>query len=130
MRKLPVLPPAPPPSSDVPPGFTIIELLIATVVLAVGLLALTSAGAAIVKLERRGQQLSLVAGMGEARLELLRSQHCAAVSGARDNGNLEERWRVTHGAARTLVLVDTVMLDTPGGAAPRTVHAFRSAVRC
>ena len=111
-------------------GFTLVELLIATVVLAVGLLALTSAGAAIVRLEARGQQLSRIAATGETRLELLRSQRCEAASGASYGGGLEERWSVTQGAARTRVLVDSITRNGAGGGTPLTGYAFRSAVRC
>ncbi|HEY9515847.1 MAG TPA: prepilin-type N-terminal cleavage/methylation domain-containing protein, partial [Gemmatimonadaceae bacterium] len=82
MQTSPAVVSAPSPSSHRLSGFTLVELLIATVVLAVGLLALTSAGAAIVKLESHGQQLSRVAAAGETRLELLRAQRCAATSGA------------------------------------------------
>ena len=120
--------PAPPPRH--PRGFTLVELLIATVVLAVGLIALTSAGAAIVKLEGRGQQLSRIAAAGETRLELLRSQRCEGASGTGIGGQLEERWSVTQGATRTLVLVDSILRDAAGGVEPRNVHAFWSAVRC
>ena len=116
-------------SSYRPRGFTLVELLIATVVLAVGLLALTSAGAAIVKLESRGQQLARIAAVGETRLELLRLQRCEATSGASDSGGLEERWGVTHGASRTRVVVDSVASDHES-APTRNVYAFRSAVPC
>lgn len=118
-----------PPSRGIPPGFTLVELLIATVVLAVGLLALTSAGAAIVRLEWRGQRLARIAALGETRLELLRSERCAAAPGASSSHNVEERWRVTQVAARTLVLVDSIGRDADGSAAVN-VYAFRSAVRC
>ena len=130
MQPLPEVTPGSRASSCRPRGFTLVELLIATVVLAVGLLALTSAGAAIARLEGRGQQLARIAAAGETRLELLRSQRCEAASGASDSGGLEERWSVTQGAARTLVLVDSIMRNGAGEGAPRTVYAFRSAVRC
>jgi prepilin-type N-terminal cleavage/methylation domain-containing protein len=119
-----------PPSRDIPPGFTLVELLIATVLLAVGLLALTSVGTAIVNLEWRGQRLARIATLGETRLELLRSQRCAAAPGAGSTHDIEERWRVTRFAARTLTLVDSVGNDAAESAAPVNVYAFRSAVRC
>jgi Tfp pilus assembly protein PilV len=110
-------------------GFTIVELLIATVVIAVGLLALTTAGAAIVKLESRGQRLARIAAAGETRLELLRSQPCEAGSGASASGDLDEWWSVTQSASRTRVMVDSIARFDDSGAA-RAVYAFRSAVRC
>jgi prepilin-type N-terminal cleavage/methylation domain-containing protein len=110
-------------------GFTLVELLIATVVLAVGLLALTSAGAAIVKLESRGQLFARMAAAGETRLELLRSQRCEATSGASDSGGLAERWSVTQSASRTRVVVDSVAPDRESASAGNA-YVFRSAIRC
>lgn len=117
-------------SSRRPRGFTLVELLIATVVLAVGLLALTSAGGAIVKLGARGQQLARIAVAASSRLELLRSQGCGAASGASDSGALPERWSVMPSAARTRTIVDSVTRDGAGGGAPRSVYVFESALRC
>lgn len=113
-------------------GFTLVELLIASVVLAVGLLALTSAGAAIVKLERRGQQLSRMAAAGETRLELLRALGCSAAPGIGDaSGQLEERWSVTQTMPRVRALVDSVVSNgESGGTTSSSVYVFRSAVRC
>jgi prepilin-type N-terminal cleavage/methylation domain-containing protein len=115
---------------NLPPGFTLVELLIATIVLAVGLLALTSTGAAIVKLERHGQRLARVAAMGETRLELLRPQLCAAAPGVSSSHGLDERWHVMRSGARTLVLVDTIERTADESAALHNAYAFRSAVRC
>lgn len=111
-------------------GFTLVELIIATVVLAVGLLALTSAGAAIVKLERRGDRFSHVATVGATRLELLRAQGCSATSGVAGGGRLAERWTVVKLSARTYELVDSIMPSVSGDGAASRDHAFRSASRC
>ncbi len=111
-------------------GFTLVELLVATVVLAVGLLALTSAGAAIVRLEARGQRLALAAAAGENRLELLRMRSCTAASGVRQSDRLEERWSVIQPAPGTLALTDSVTLLASGGQRTPRTYAFRSAVRC
>jgi prepilin-type N-terminal cleavage/methylation domain-containing protein len=116
----------PPPRS----GFTLVELLVATVVLAVGLLALTSAGAAIVRLEARGQRLALVAAAGEDRLELLRMRSCSATSGVSRSDRIEERWSVTQPAPGTLILTDSVTPRVSGGPRTPRTYTFRSAVRC
>lgn len=110
-------------------GFTTIELLVAAVVLAVGLVALTGAGAAIVRLESRGERLSRIAGAGETRFELLRSAGCAATAGTGRIAGLEERWGVTRTLSHVAVIVDSASWSAPEGAAPR-VYVFRSAVRC
>ncbi len=121
--------PASPPSRHLSPGFTLVELLIATVVLAVGLLALTSAGAATVKLEGRGQRLSTIASLGETRLELLRANRCAATSGGASSGGLDERWRLEYGPTRTRLLIDSIA-PTNGRAPHFASYTFRSAFPC
>ena len=111
-------------------GFTLVELIVATVVLSVGLLALTGAGAAIIRLERRGDHLSRGASAAESRLELLRAEGCSAISGASGAGYLIERWTVTPLSDRIHEIVDSVTdADLPAGAAAHT-HVYRSAARC
>jgi prepilin-type N-terminal cleavage/methylation domain-containing protein len=110
-------------------GFTLVELLIAIVVLAVGLLALTSAGAATVRLEGRGQQLSRIASLGDTRLELLRTKRCAAVSGGADSARLTERWSVVPGRPGTRVIADSIVQNDGRASAPVS-YTFRSAVGC
>ncbi|HET7620379.1 MAG TPA: prepilin-type N-terminal cleavage/methylation domain-containing protein [Gemmatimonadaceae bacterium] len=110
-------------------GFTLVELLIAIVVLTVGLLALTSAGAATVRLESRGQQLSRMASLGDTRLELLRTQRCAAVSGGAGGTRFTERWSVAPGSSRTRVIADSIVRND-GRATATVSYTFRSAVRC
>ena len=130
MNRLPAAAARPTPSSKLSPGFTLVELLVATVVLSVGLLALTSAGAAIVKLESRGGRLSRVAALAETRLELVRVERCAATSGSGEIGRLQERWSVIHSAPSTFTVVDSVSDNDGAGSTPRRVDVFRSAVPC
>jgi prepilin-type N-terminal cleavage/methylation domain-containing protein len=111
-------------------GFTLVELLIATVVLAVGLLALTSAGAAIVKLESRGQRLSRIASAGETRLELLRASGCASSAGQSQSGWLDERWSASPALPNAVVMVDTVRQGASASDERAPFYVFRSAVRC
>jgi Tfp pilus assembly protein PilV len=112
-------------------GFTLVEILIAGVVLLVGLLALTTAGGAIVKLEHRGRRLARAAAAAESRLETLRSLGCTAASGAGDDGNgLREQWGVQPLMPRTVELVDSVTHDVEYGATRERSHLFRSAAPC
>lgn len=111
-------------------GFTLIELIIATVVLVVGLVALTSAGAAIIRLESRGERLSLIAGAGETRLDLLRSTGCASAAGHSRMGRLEERWGVARTLSHLAVIVDSAGWSDSDAIEPYPVYVFRSAVRC
>ena len=111
-------------------GFTLVELIVATTVLAVGLLALTGAGAAIVRLERRSYRLARGASAAESRLELLRAEGCSAISGASGAGYLIERWTVMPLSDGIREIVDSVTdAGLPAGAAAR-MRVYRSAVRC
>jgi prepilin-type N-terminal cleavage/methylation domain-containing protein len=111
-------------------GFTLIELLIATVVLTVALVALTSAGAAIVKLESRGQRFSRIAAAGETRLELLRAAGCAAPAGQHRSASLDERWSATQALPRVALLSDSIRQAASPKAESSRVYVFRSALRC
>lgn len=123
-----------PGSSPAPPrgraGFTIVELIVATAVLSVGLLALTGAGAAIVRLESRGARLARGAAAAETRLELLRAEGCSAAAGTDDAGGFIERWVVTPLSDGLLAIADSVTdAALPLGAAHRT-RVYRSTARC
>lgn len=118
------------PHSRSRPGFTLVELIIAITVLAVGLLALTAAGAAIVKLERRGDALSRNADAAETRLEVLRVDACAAASGSSTVGQTSERWTVVSLSAATLQIVDSVSVAGAGGRDSHRAQVYRSAARC
>lgn len=112
------------------PAFTLVELLIATVVLSVGLLALSSAGVAIVRLESRGRRLSRVAGAAETRLELLRARGCTAGSGVTVSDGLEERWSAVAAPSKTLLVTDSVLLVRSAGEQTSHSYSFRSAFPC
>jgi prepilin-type N-terminal cleavage/methylation domain-containing protein len=129
MHASPAVSPASSPPPQRRPGFTLVELLIATVVLAVGLLALTSAGAATVKLEERGQRLSRIADLGETRLELLRAQRCTATSGGTTALGFDERWSTMLGAAQTRIVMDSIA-PRSGAANPVSSYTFRTTVAC
>ncbi len=111
-------------------GFTLTELLIASVVLAVGLLALTTAGAAVVRLESRGRRLARTAAAAESRLESLRALGCVAASGAGTTDGLAERWSVRQVSVRTVLLSDSVVHRDAAGPAPGVGYIFRSALHC
>lgn len=111
-------------------GFTLVELIIATVVLSVGLLALTGAGAAIVRLELRGDRLSRVAEAGETRLELLRARGCAAEPGTSHGGQVIEHWTVIPVSGGIHLLEDSVTDAVPASGAANRPSVYRSAARC
>ncbi|HEV8400424.1 MAG TPA: prepilin-type N-terminal cleavage/methylation domain-containing protein [Gemmatimonadales bacterium] len=65
-------------------GFTIVEIIIAIVVLTVGLLGLVSTAALVTRMIARGQRSSVAATFASQRMELLRPSAC--IDGQRTNG--------------------------------------------
>ncbi len=61
-------------------GFTIIEVIIAVLVLSVGLLGLASSSALVTRMISQGQRFSKAAFLGNEKLELLRSMDCSLMT--------------------------------------------------
>jgi len=75
-------------------GFTIIEALVALLMLNVGLLGLVSAAGAVNRLIRRGQSSTAAAMLVASRLEVLRAAGCGASGGAETRDGLTVNWQV------------------------------------
>ncbi|HLZ46141.1 MAG TPA: prepilin-type N-terminal cleavage/methylation domain-containing protein [Gemmatimonadales bacterium] len=59
-------------------GFTIIEIIIAIIVLTVGLLGLVTTGALVTRMIARGQRSAVATAFGSRRLERMRARACIA----------------------------------------------------
>jgi len=94
-------------------GFTLVELVVAVLVLSVGVLALSGTAAAVTRMMGWGQRFGASALAAQARLEALRAGGCAALGGGLDStGHYQLRWRVTAaGSLRTVV----VTVEYPDG---------------
>jgi len=84
----------------------LVELVVAVLVLAVGLLALAGTAAAVSRMVAWGQRLGGSAVAAQSRLEELRSGGCAALGGGRDSvGHYRLQWSVAAtGSLRTVEL--------------------------
>lgn len=104
-------------------GFTIVETLVAVMVLTVGLLALVSTAAVATRLISDGQRQTVVSTRAHERIEILRAQGCPiAGSGSEARGAFAVAWQVEAtpgGRARSLVVV--VTSQTPRGPRADTV---------
>lgn len=114
------------PGMKTAPGFSLIECLVAALVLATGLLA---ASASLTAAQRLGQLGRHTAGAAEAaasRLALLRATACAAPAGGSAAARYDERWSVVAaGDLRTLSVDVTFQHDHRA----RTIH-FDGTLRC
>lgn len=78
-------------------GFTLVEMMVAVVILSIGLLGLTTTGAYVLRMVSGGQQQTIAASVVQSRLERLRSLPCATtVSAGTVNvttRGIREQWR-------------------------------------
>ena len=65
-------------------GFTIVEVIVAIIVLTVGVLGLMTTGALVTRMIARGQRSAVQAMYAQRRLEMLRSTACATQASGTD----------------------------------------------
>jgi prepilin-type N-terminal cleavage/methylation domain-containing protein len=73
-------------------GFTIIEVLVAIVVLTVGLLGLVTTAALVTRMIGRGQRSSVAATFAAQRMERLRVSGCASQAAGSDTLKRGSNW--------------------------------------
>jgi Tfp pilus assembly protein PilV len=107
-------------------GFTVVEVLVALVVLAAGVIALASAAAFVVRQVGASDRLARAANLAASRLERLASAgSCSALaSGSASSGGFAEEWTV--GSGTSVVPVAVTVRIPPG---PRSV-TIASSVLC
>src|SRR5439155_21981026 len=103
-------------------GFTIIEIIIAIMVLTVGLLALVTTAALVTRMIARAQRSALASMFASQRAEQLRPAAC--IPAQRGNGS-DTLWRGTNWVAyNTWTLVDEGHLNyrIPGATSYQTIR--------
>ncbi len=73
-------------------GFTLVELLVACLVLAIGVLGLASTSVAVARLTGDAARAGTAVERGQARLESMRSAGCTAGGGSLAAGGIDEWW--------------------------------------
>jgi Tfp pilus assembly protein PilV len=73
-------------------AFTLLELLVACIVLGVGVLGLASTSVAVARLTGDSARAGTAVERGQARVEALRSSRCAAAGGTLVAGGIGEWW--------------------------------------
>src|SRR2546426_12757936 len=92
-------------------GFTIVEVIVAIMVLTVGLLALVTSAALVTRMIGRGQRSAVAAQYAQRRLEMLRTSGCKSQAGGsevlmRGSAPLDSlKWRVPATAPRPLPML-------------------------
>jgi prepilin-type N-terminal cleavage/methylation domain-containing protein len=118
-------------------GFTLLEVLVALVVLSTGILGLAANAALVSRLVGHGSRLTVAAAVATARLEQLRALPCVAVTpGTAVTRGIEERWTATpmgpaaEPRALEVELSLTYRLRTSHSADPVRMQRFRGSVPC
>ena len=111
-------------------GFTLVEVILAMVLLAVGLLALASGSVGVMRQMRSGNKASVATRVAQARMEKLRSRGCATLSsGSATTNGMPEKWIATvNPAARVNAVAETVFYSSRAG--KRDTIALNGAVPC
>jgi prepilin-type N-terminal cleavage/methylation domain-containing protein len=118
-------------------GFTVMELIVAIVILSVGLLGLAATSGVVMRLIGGGSHQTVAANVALARFETLRALSCGRVAGgSASNRNVQEIWTVTPvgpvAAPRAMAVRLTINYHTSmrrGGSSART-QTYRSQIIC
>jgi prepilin-type N-terminal cleavage/methylation domain-containing protein len=104
-------------------GFTIVEVIIAIIVLTVGLLGLVATSALVTRMIARGQRSANAATFASKRLELLRVTGCRSQAAGKDTLYTQSgtaaainSWGFTDATNRHWTIVDTLKYQTSKGA--------------
>src|SRR5262245_8821506 len=98
-------------------GFTIVEVVIAIIVLSIGLLGLTATAASVTRMVAQGQRYNKATALANERFELLRAQACTAMTaGSTMSGPYAISWTVASVASgRARQVAVTVVSPTSQG---------------
>ncbi|MEP6690278.1 MAG: prepilin-type N-terminal cleavage/methylation domain-containing protein [Gemmatimonadaceae bacterium] len=105
-------------------GFTILELLVATTILVVGVLALVTTSAGVARMSGAGALQLIAVAAAESRLETMRAAPCGTLApGSSSARGVREQWSVVGAVDVT----DSVSFETTAGT--RT-FGLRTLVKC
>lgn len=112
-------------------GFTIIELIVAIMILVVGVLGLAGTAGMVSRMVGGAAQQTIAANVASSRFEKLRSVPCAQVtSGTATTRGMAEKWTTTVSPSNArLYSVSDVVTYTAAGGHSRTL-TFQSYVPC
>lgn len=110
-------------------GFTIVEVLVAVLILTVGLLGLATTAATVTRMISQGQRYSEAASLAAQRFEILRSQSCSAMTnGTGTQGRYSLTWTIA-GTAGGKANTVKVVVTSPTASATRA-DSFQTTIFC
>lgn len=112
------------------PGFTIVELIVAMLMLTIGLLGLAGVGAVVLKQMRGGTYQTIAASIAQSRFEQLEGDPCASIaSGSATIRGMSERWVVAPIGLRATAVYDTVTFTSSSGTRKVGIHTVVSCIQ-
>ncbi|MEO7648273.1 MAG: prepilin-type N-terminal cleavage/methylation domain-containing protein [Gemmatimonadaceae bacterium] len=111
------------------PGFTLIEVVIAAFIFAVGILALEATAVTALRQMRRSAELTLAATVARTRLEKLASSTCTALRGGTDTTrSVVSMWTIEATASSSIRAVTQTVSYTIDGR--KRIDTYRTMVAC
>ena len=111
-------------------GVSIVEMVVAIVVLAIGIIGLASTAAMVARQMTGGAQQTLAATVAQTRLERLASVTCASLiaspAGTATFRGITESWQVTPGTNGTLSLFVAISYPTTRGQRSQSYSTMRA----
>ncbi len=107
-------------------GFTLVELLVAMMMFAVGMLALASTAAGVTRMMGGATRQTLAANVAQSRLERIRSSKCSTLTSGIDTvRGVISTWTV-QAVTRGVNVTETIVYPTPKGTRTRTYNTTLS----
>lgn len=104
-------------------GFTIVELIVAMLMLTIGLLGLAGVGAVVLKQMRGGTYQTIAASIAQSRFEQFEGDPCASIaSGTATVRGMTETWTASAVGLRAKTIRDTVTFVGPSGTRKVGIH--------
>jgi prepilin-type N-terminal cleavage/methylation domain-containing protein len=96
-------------------GFTIIEVMVAVMILTVGLLALVGTAGLVTRMIGQGQRYTEVATLANERVEILRAEGCPALgAGSETRAGYTINWLVTDAGGLASRGIEVVVTSSTG----------------
>lgn len=110
-------------------GFTLVELIVAMLLLTIGLLALAGVGGVVLKQMSSGSYQTVATSIAQSRFEQLEGDACAAIIGGTATvRGMSEKWTVAPLGLRAKTVYDTVTVVAASGTKTIGIHTVVSCV--
>lgn len=104
-------------------GFTLVELIVAMLMLTIGLLGLASVGAVVLKQMRGGTYQTIAASIAQSRFEQFEGDPCSSIaSGTATVRGMTEKWTAAAMGLRAKAIRDTVTFAGTSGTRKVGIH--------